>query len=104
MCFSALQTVRELNSFSTAYGIIFYVGLPRGASWQDLKDLMRQAGEVCYANVYSGGTGIVEFLRHDDLRNAVSKFNNYDFRSKVNTYRFNVNESILKVKCINVLT
>jgi len=40
-------------------------GLPVSGSWQDLKDHMREAGDVCYADVFKDGTGVVEFLRHE---------------------------------------
>ena len=39
-------------------------GLPPTGSWQDLKDHMRDAGDVCFADVYKDGTGAVEFLRY----------------------------------------
>jgi hypothetical protein len=30
---------------------VIVTGLPTSASWQDLKDHMRQAGDVCYTDV-----------------------------------------------------
>ena len=47
------------SSRRTEYRVVI-TGLPSSASWQDLKDHMRKAGDVCYAQV--GGT-----LREDDL-------------------------------------
>lgn len=32
-------------------------GLPPTGSWQDLKDHMREAGDVCYTDVFKDGTG-----------------------------------------------
>ncbi|XP_060065022.1 serine/arginine-rich splicing factor 1B-like [Ylistrum balloti] len=56
-------------------------GLPPTGSWQDLKDHMREAGDVCYADVYKDGTGVVEYLRHDDMKYAVRKLDDTKFRS-----------------------
>ncbi|XP_023277158.1 serine/arginine-rich splicing factor 1B-like [Seriola lalandi dorsalis] len=50
-------------------------------SWQDLKDHMREAGDVCYADVYCDGTGVVEFVRKGDMTDAVRKLDNTKFRS-----------------------
>jgi len=38
-------------------------GLPPSGSWQDLKDHMRDAGEVCFSDVFKDGSGAVEYLR-----------------------------------------
>jgi arginine/serine-rich splicing factor 1/9 len=54
--------------------------MPRTGSWQDLKDYMREAGEVVYADVV-GGRGIVEFAREDDMIWALKNFDNRRFRS-----------------------
>ncbi|KJH43310.1 hypothetical protein DICVIV_10680 [Dictyocaulus viviparus] len=56
-------------------------GLPATGSWQDLKDHMRDAGEVCYANVSRDGTGVVEFTRFDDMKEALRKLDDTKFRS-----------------------
>lgn len=56
-------------------------GLPPTGSWQDLKDHMREAGDVCYADVYKDGTGVVEFLRYDDMKYAARKLDDSKFRS-----------------------
>ncbi|KAJ8312233.1 hypothetical protein KUTeg_009606 [Tegillarca granosa] len=56
-------------------------GLPPSGSWQDLKDHMREAGDVCYADVYKDGTGVVEFLRKEDMKYAVRKLDDSKFRS-----------------------
>ncbi|KAG6746563.1 hypothetical protein POTOM_048915 [Populus tomentosa] len=52
-------------------------GLPSSASWQDLKDHMRKAGDVCFAEVSrdSDGTfGVVDYTNHEDMKYAVSCF------------------------------
>jgi len=56
-------------------------GLPKSGSWQDLKDHMREAGDVCYTDVFRNGTGVVEFLRYDDMKYAVRKLDDTKFRS-----------------------
>lgn len=56
-------------------------GLPPSGSWQDLKDHMREAGDVCYADVYRDGTGVVEFVRKEDMTYAIRKLDNTKFRS-----------------------
>lgn len=56
-------------------------GLPSSGSWQDLKDHMREAGDVCFADVYKDGTGVVEFLRREDLNYAIKKLDDSRFRS-----------------------
>lgn len=56
-------------------------GLPASGSWQDLKDHMREAGDVCFADVYKDGTGVVEFLRSEDMKYAIKKLDDSRFRS-----------------------
>lgn len=50
-------------------------------SRQDLKDHMREAGDVCFADVYKDGTGVVEFLRLEDMKYAIKKLDDSRFRS-----------------------
>ena len=53
--------------------------LPMQASWQDLKDLMRQAGEVIRADIgmmmdgRPKGNGTVVFVSPEDARNAIGE-------------------------------
>lgn len=42
---------------------------------------MREAGDVCYADVFKDGTGVVEFLRYDDMKYAIKKLDDSRFRS-----------------------
>lgn len=49
----------------TVVKLELYIGLPPSGSWQDLKDHMREAGDVCFADAYKDGTGCVEFLRYE---------------------------------------
>ena len=59
----------------------FIEGLPPSGSWQDLKDHMREAGDVCYSDVYKDGTGVVEFLQYEDMKYAARKLDDSKFRS-----------------------
>jgi len=63
-------------------------GLPPTGSWQDLKDHMREAGDICYADVFHDGTGVVEFVRYEDMKYAVKKLDDTKFRShEVRNYK-----------------
>eukprot|EP00602_Paraphysomonas_sp_CaronLab_P010238 CAMPEP_0185017486 /NCGR_PEP_ID=MMETSP1103-20130426/430_1 /TAXON_ID=36769 /ORGANISM="Paraphysomonas bandaiensis, Strain Caron Lab Isolate" /LENGTH=227 /DNA_ID=CAMNT_0027546915 /DNA_START=59 /DNA_END=743 /DNA_ORIENTATION=+ len=55
--------------------------LPRSASWQDLKDFMRKAGDVIYADVDRNGDGVVEFSNEDDMEHAVRKLDDTEFKN-----------------------
>ncbi|AQK85219.1 ASF/SF2-like pre-mRNA splicing factor SRP31 [Zea mays] len=37
--------------------VVMVTGLPSSASWQDLKDHMRRAGDVCFTDVYREAGG-----------------------------------------------
>ncbi|KAF7217081.1 serine/arginine-rich splicing factor 9 isoform X2 [Nothobranchius furzeri] len=56
-------------------------GLPASGSWQDLKDHMREAGDVCFADVQRDGDGVVEFLRREDMEYALRRLDRTEFRS-----------------------
>lgn len=77
----------------------FIIGLPSTGSWQDLKDHMREAGDVCYADVHKDGTGVVEFLRHEDMKYAVKKLDDSRFRSHEVTFCLH----FLKIICMFVV-
>ncbi|KAL1550650.1 Serine/arginine-rich splicing factor sr34a [Salvia divinorum] len=65
------------------YRVIVRV-LPSSASWQDLKDHMRKAGEVCFAEVSrdSEGTyGLVDYTNYDDMKYAMRKLDGSEFRN-----------------------
>ncbi|KAJ3045158.1 serine arginine-rich splicing factor [Rhizophlyctis rosea] len=46
---------------------------------KDLKDHMRQAGEVTFANVGARGEGIVEFANEDGMKKALKTLDESDF-------------------------
>lgn len=59
----------------------YFPGLPPTGSWQDLKDHMREAGDVCFADVQRDGEGVVEFLRREDMEYALRRLDRTEFRS-----------------------
>ncbi|KAL5198279.1 hypothetical protein ABZP36_001791 [Zizania latifolia] len=63
---------------------VLVTGLPSSASWQDLKDHMRNAGDVCYSEVYreAGGTmGVVDYTNYDDMKYAIRKLDDSEFKN-----------------------
>lgn len=77
----------------TEYGVIVS-NLPRGCSWQDLKDFMRKAGDVVFTDVERGGDGVVEFSNRDDMEYAIKSMDDTEFKSFSDT-------SIIRVKAAN---
>lgn len=53
-------------------------------SWQDLKDYMRQAGEVTYADAHKQhrNEGVVEFASHSDMKNALDKLDDTEINGR----------------------
>ena len=72
---------------SRLYGLkhswyMFWIsGLPQTGSWQDLKDHMREAGDVCFADVFKDGSGVCEYVRYEDMKYALKKLDDSKFRS-----------------------
>ncbi|KAF0927683.1 hypothetical protein E2562_035601 [Oryza meyeriana var. granulata] len=63
---------------------VMVTGLPSSASWQDLKDHMRRAGDVCFSDVYreAGATiGIVDYTNYEDMKQAIRKLDDSEFRN-----------------------
>ena len=67
-----------------------YVGnLGWNVAWQDLKDHMRQAGEVIRAEIMQGpggrskGCGIVEFSTADEARYAISNLHDTELQGRL---------------------
>ncbi|MCD7466115.1 Serine/arginine-rich splicing factor sr30 [Datura stramonium] len=55
------------------------------ASWQDLKDHMRRAGDVCFSQVFrmrDGMRGIVDYTNYDDMKYAIKKLDDSLFRNQ----------------------
>lgn len=67
---------------------IFVGNLSYETSWQDLKDFMRQAGEVVHADVLinamgrSKGCGVVEFASADDAKKAMETLNDKELMGR----------------------
>jgi len=74
----------------TKYQVIVE-NLSSRCSWQDLKDYMRKAGEVTYADAHkqNPNEGIVEFATFEDMRNAIEKLN----ETEINGRRIHIIES-----------
>ncbi|KAL0276196.1 UNVERIFIED_CONTAM: hypothetical protein PYX00_003813 [Menopon gallinae] len=53
-------------------------------SWQDLKDYMRQAGEVTYADAHKNrrNEGIVEFISSSDMKAAIDKLDGTELNGR----------------------
>jgi len=53
-------------------------------SWQDLKDYMRQAGEVTYADAHKQhrNEGVVEFANYTDMKNAIDKLDDTELNGR----------------------
>ena len=77
---SVCSSLSHVVSFNETDLPPFYSSYQSG-SWQDLKDHMREAGDVCYTDVYKDGTGVVEFMRYEDMTYAARKLDDSKFRS-----------------------
>uniref|UniRef100_A0A0C9QRX3 TSA: Wollemia nobilis Ref_Wollemi_Transcript_12439_1266 transcribed RNA sequence n=1 Tax=Wollemia nobilis TaxID=56998 RepID=A0A0C9QRX3_9CONI len=98
------------NSYSSAGGRsggvsrrseyrVLVTGLPSSASWQDLKDHMRRAGDVCFSQVFrdsSGTTGIVDYTNYDDMKYAIRKLDDSEFRNAFSRSYIRVKEYLSK--------
>ncbi|GAB2287308.1 Serine/arginine-rich splicing factor sr30 [Dionaea muscipula] len=63
---------------------VLVTGLPSSASWQDLKDHMRRVGDVCFSQVFrdrGGMTGVVDYTNYDDMKRAIRKLDDSEFRN-----------------------
>ncbi|KAL5218625.1 hypothetical protein ABZP36_019309 [Zizania latifolia] len=74
---------------------VLVTGLPSSASWQDLKDHMRKAGDVCFSEVYrenSGTVGIVDYTNYDDMKYAIKKLDDSEFKNAFSHSHIRVKE------------
>jgi len=65
-------------------------------SWQDLKDFMRQAGEITYTNTHHirSGEGIVEFGSRGDMEYALDKLDDTELDGRrIKLFEENKNKS-----------
>merc|ERR1711862_498330 len=67
----------------TEYRVIVE-NLSSRVSWQDLKDFMRSAGEVTYADAHKSrkNEGVVEFARYEDVQNAIDKLDDTELNGR----------------------
>eukprot|EP00245_Coleochaete_scutata_P012926 TRINITY_DN510_c0_g2_i3.p1 TRINITY_DN510_c0_g2~~TRINITY_DN510_c0_g2_i3.p1 ORF type:complete len:207 (+),score=19.63 TRINITY_DN510_c0_g2_i3:189-809(+) len=73
---------------------VIVTNLPSSASWQDLKDHMRKAGDVCFAQVFrdgSGMCGIVDYSNGDDMKVAIRKLDDSEFKNPFSRSYIRVN-------------
>lgn len=84
---------RKTGGRRTEYGVIVS-NLPRGCSWQDLKDFMRKAGDVVYTDVERNGDGTVEFSNRDDMEYAIKTLDDTEFKSYNDT-------TVIRIKAVN---
>ncbi|CAH1158764.1 unnamed protein product [Phyllotreta striolata] len=63
---------------------VYVENLSSRISWQDLKDYMRQAGEVTFADAHKQrrNEGIVEFASYKDLRNVIDKLDGTELNGR----------------------
>ncbi|XP_057792260.1 serine/arginine-rich splicing factor SR30 [Salvia miltiorrhiza] len=74
---------------------VLVTGLPSSASWQDLKDHMRRAGDVCFSQVYrdrDGMRGVVDYANYDDMKYAIRKLDDSLFRNQFSRAYIRVEE------------
>jgi len=83
--FASLQHGSDVHQM----GSRVYVGnLKYDASWQDLKDHMKQAGSVVSGDVMtirggkSRGCGVVEFASAEEARNAIATLNDTEINGR----------------------
>jgi RNA recognition motif-containing protein len=80
----------QFSSGEQSKGRRVYVGnLSWDVAWQDLKDHMREAGEVIHAEVIrehtgrSKGCGIVEFASEEDAQNAITLLTDTELKGRM---------------------
>lgn len=75
---------------------VYVSKLPASASWQDLKDHMRKAGDVTFAQVYRDGggmKGLVDYTNYEDMKYAIRKLDDSEFRNRYTRAYIRVHES-----------
>lgn len=83
------QMMQSLRDSSQQERRVYVGNLSYDVKWHHLKDFMRQAGEVLFADVLllpngmSKGCGIVEFASRDQAQHAVSTLSNQDLMGRL---------------------
>eukprot|EP01035_Chromulina_nebulosa_P021623 gene21623-27986_t len=76
----------------TEFGVIVSK-LPRSCSWQDLKDYMRKAGDVIYADITGRNEGIVEYASSMGMENAIKDLDDTEFKNNYDSSYISVRYS-----------
>lgn len=76
-------STRAFNQEKDMNCLVFVGNLPWSTSWQDIKDLFRECGEVVRVEIHaekgvSCGCGTVLFKTQEEAQNAIAHFNNYE--------------------------
>ena len=73
---------------------VFVQGLPEDATWQDLKDHFKLAGEVAYASISNNGKGhgIVQYETVEEAKNAIDIMRNFPLDGSVLYVRADVQQ------------
>ncbi|KAI9260243.1 hypothetical protein BY458DRAFT_516581 [Sporodiniella umbellata] len=72
------------NDRSRSHYRLLVENIAPGTNWQDLKDMMRKAGEVTFADISRDrpSEGIVEFHVRDDMEYALKKLNDRELNGQ----------------------
>ncbi|KAI9281627.1 hypothetical protein BY458DRAFT_450389 [Sporodiniella umbellata] len=72
------------NDRSRSHYRLVVENIAPGTNWQDLKDMMRKAGEVTFADISRDcpSEGIVEFHVRDDMEYALKKLNDQELNGQ----------------------
>lgn len=80
---------REFRAPNTGFRVLVR-NLPSSASWQDLKDFIKQVVKPAYTNVTrerDSAVGVVEFDSFDDMDRAIRSLDDAEFNNKFDTAR-----------------
>eukprot|EP01136_Pigoraptor_vietnamica_P017913 Opistho-1_new@63717 len=83
--YSSRSSERDRRPLRRTEHAVTVENLSSRASWQDLKDLMREAvGEVTFVDAHKPreGEGIVEFATAEDMRTAIRKLDDTEFKGR----------------------
>ncbi|KAG9401920.1 hypothetical protein AC1031_007624 [Aphanomyces cochlioides] len=72
---------RSRRQHGTSYRITVS-GLSSDTSWQDLKDFLREAGDVAHAEVDRRGNGTASFQTADQMDRAIQKLDDEELKGK----------------------
>jgi len=72
---------KEAPMMKDAFYRVKVTGLPRTASWQDLKDFMRAGGDVRFTDV-EGGVGTAGFSSNVEMERAIRELDDTKFRAR----------------------